>query len=110
VRLFRRPFADVVERQLALFAADHARLVEAAVEARRAWRRAPAEEAEERYAELLDLVEEGREALTDLRDRYAASLPPEAEAAYRAAFARAVSRRWPTFAPDPELDDAPGDD
>jgi hypothetical protein len=90
-------FAELIQRQLALFREDNAELIEACVAAERAYDRAGREEAEERYAEYLELVEEGTQALVEMRDTYAATLdPPEAEA-YEHAFDREVKRRLPLF-------------
>jgi hypothetical protein len=93
-----RPFADLVERQLALFSEDYADLIERCDGAERAYDRAPREDAEERYAEYLDLVEEGAGALAEIRDAYAQTLEPEQAEAYEAAFEREVNRRLPRFA------------
>jgi hypothetical protein len=92
-------FADLIRRQLAMFREDNAQLIEACAAADRAYVRAPRDEAEERYAEYLELVEEGTDALVEIRDAYASTLdPPEAEA-YEQAFDREVKRRLPLFAP-----------
>jgi hypothetical protein len=52
-----RRFADVVRRQLDLFAAERAGLVRDVEAALRAYDGAPREDAEERYGDFLDLVE-----------------------------------------------------
>ena len=92
-----RPFVDLIERQLALFRADHADLIERCDEAERAYDRAARDEAEERYAEYLELVEEGVEALADVRDTYALTLDPDRAESYEAAFGREVDRQLPRF-------------
>jgi hypothetical protein len=92
--IFRRPYADLVERQLALFAADNADLLEELVEAERAYDRADRDSAAEAYGDFQLVVEAAGEALADLRDHFAATLDEEAAESYRAAFNRAAARRW----------------
>jgi hypothetical protein len=72
-------------------------LIEQCNEAERAYDRAPRSEAEERYAEYLDLVEEGAAALAEIRDAYAQTLESEQVDAYVAAFEREVNRHLPRF-------------
>ena len=96
--LKRRRFADVIARQLDLFEREHAELIDRCREAERAYDRAPREQAEERYGDYVDLVEEGTEALADLRDHYSATLADAAAEEYEAAFNRAVVKRLPRFA------------
>ncbi len=96
--LRRRAFAEVIARQLDLFVSDHAALIEACDRAERAYDSAGRDEAEERYAEYLDLVEEGTEALAAMRDAYAARLGADEARAYETAFNREVARRLPRFA------------
>jgi hypothetical protein len=98
VRLGRRRFADVVERQLDLFAADDAELLEEAAEADAAWTTAPREESEERYGDYQLVVDAVADRLADLRDRYAATLDDSTAGEYRAAFNRAATRRFGRFA------------
>jgi hypothetical protein len=94
----RRPFAELVERQLHLFAADHAALFADCDAALWAYDAAAADETEERYGDYVDLVDAVREELEQLRDGYAATLDPETAEAYEAAFAAAVRRRFPRYA------------
>ena len=61
-----RRFEDLIGRQLAIFREDYADLLAACSAAERAYDRAGAEEAEERYAAFLELVEEGSEALSTI--------------------------------------------
>jgi hypothetical protein len=91
-------FADLIQRQLALFREDYADLLEAVTAAERAYDRAPREDAEERYAAYLELVEEGTDALGDIRDTYASTLEPEAAEEYVHLFDQEVGRRLPPFA------------
>ena len=102
--LFRRRFADVVGRQLDLFAQDHGSLVLDCERALAAYERAAREEAEERYGDYLDLVHAGVEVLARLRDNFAAGLGDDAARAYVATFNRTVRKRLPRFGL--ELEDA----
>ena len=60
---FRRPFRDVIDRQLALFEREHADLLQEIAAAERAYDRSERDEAEERYGDFVDLVETAGEAL-----------------------------------------------
>ena len=95
-----KPFADLIERQLALFREDYADLIEQCDKAERAYDRAGREEAEERYATYLELVEEGREALEEIRDTYTRTLEAEPAETYEEAFDREVGRHLPRFGLD----------
>ena len=92
-----RRFADLVERQLALFTEEHAGLIHDVDAALATYNRAPREEAEERYGDYLDLVETATDELGDLRDAYASTLEGEAADEYRNAFNDFVRRRLPHF-------------
>ena len=95
----RRPFADVIRRQLELFEREDAELIRDTEEAERTYNRAPRDEAEAHYERYADLVETGTEALADLRDTYMRTLDDEETAeSYEAAFNRAVRKRLPRFA------------
>jgi hypothetical protein len=93
----RRPFVDLVERQLELFTAEHAGLMADVEAALTAYDRAPREEAEERYGDFLDLVETGTDELIELRENYASSLDADAAEEYRTVFNDAVRRALPRF-------------
>ena len=97
--MFRRGrFADVVARQLDVFAQDEARgLLEEVSEAKAVYDRAGREEAEERYGDYIDVVEAATEALADMRWQYASTLDEEGAEEYEAAFNRAVRKRWPAL-------------
>jgi hypothetical protein len=96
VRLGRSRFADVVRRQLDLFAEDQAHGLFAEVrDAKARYDRAEREEAEEAYGDYVDVVESATEALAEMRWRYAATLDEDAAAEYEAEFNRAVRKRWP---------------
>ena len=93
-------FGDLIQRQLAFFREDHADLIGACNAAERAYDHAGRGEAEERYAEYLELVEEGVDALSEIRDAYASTLDQEAAEAYEQAFDREVKRHLPRFGLD----------
>lgn len=96
----RRPFADLIARQLDLFAEEHAELLRDADTALAAYNAAPADEAEERYGDFRDLAAEGEELLADLRDAYARTLDEDTAERYREEFDREVRRRLPRFGLD----------
>jgi hypothetical protein len=95
--IFRRRFADVIARQLDVFAQDEAALLVEVREAKAAYNRADRDEAEEMYGDYVDVVETATEALADMRDRFARTLDQDAAEEYERAFNRAVNRRWPPF-------------
>ena len=95
--IFRRPWADLIRRQLELFERDHADLIADCAAAERAYDDADRDEAEERYGEYVDLVEEGTKTLADIRDALKRTLDEDAAEAYEAAFNRAVRKRLPRF-------------
>jgi hypothetical protein len=94
--ILRRRFADLIARQLDLFEADNAGLIADCAAAERAYDAAPRDEAEERYADYLDLVETGTEILAAMRDHYAGQAAEAEE--YERAFNRAAAKRFPRFA------------
>lgn len=98
MRLRRRPFADLIERQLDLFARDQSDLIAECGAAEEAYDQANRDEAEERYGDYVDLVETATEALADLRDAFARTLDEDKAEDYEEAFNRAVARRLPRFA------------
>ena len=100
----RRRFSDTIGRQLDLFEREHAGLIAACADAERRYDRAERDEAEERYGDYVDLVQEGTEALAGLRDAFAATLDESASEEYEAEFNRAVLKRLPRFAL--EIEDA----
>jgi hypothetical protein len=93
----RKPFRDVVRRQLELFEREQADLLREADEAERAYDRAEREDAEELYGDYQLVVEAGTEALAELRDTYARTLDEETAETYEEAFNRAAARRFPRF-------------
>ena len=97
--IFRRGrFADVVGRQLDVFAQDEAHgLLEEVSDAKAVYDRAGRDEAEERYGDYVDVVEAATEALADMRWQYASTLDEEGAEEYESAFNRAVRKRWPAL-------------
>jgi hypothetical protein len=96
--VFRRQrFADLISRQLDLFELDHAELIRDCEKAESAYDRGGRDDAEERYGDYQDLVEEGTEVLADLRDHFAATLGEATAEQYESEFNRAVRRRLPRF-------------
>lgn len=94
----RRRFGDVVSRQLDLFEREQSALLRECEEALEAYRGAARDDAEERYAVYDDLLDDGREALSALRDGFKWTLDEEARDEYEAAFNRAAARRFRQFA------------
>jgi hypothetical protein len=91
-------FEDVIQRQLAFFEEELADLIAECDEAERAYDAAARDEAEERYADYLDLVETGTERLTEIRDTFASAMTEAAAEQYEQEFNAAVQRRLPRFA------------
>ena len=96
--IFRRRFADVIRRQLELFAREQRGLIEDCLAAERAYNQAPRDEAEERYGDYVDLVETGTEILADIRDHFAQTLDEDTAEEFAFEFNRAVAKRLPRFA------------
>ena len=94
----RSRFHDLVQRQLDLFAADEASLLEEAEEADAAWTSADRDETEELYGDYQLVVDTIGERLYDLREAYASTLGTEADDEYRAAFDAAAAKRFRRFA------------
>ena len=96
--IFRRGrFNDVIRRQLDLFEREHADLITDCAAAERAYTDADRGDAEERYGEYVDLVEEGTETLADIRDAFKRTLDEDAAERYEAEFNRAVKKHLPRF-------------
>jgi hypothetical protein len=64
----------VIARQLAMFTADRHDLLLRVEQARVSYTHAGSEQAEERFGDYMDLVEEAEEELLELRDRYAGTM------------------------------------
>jgi hypothetical protein len=103
--IFRKRFGELIDRQLTLFETDHAELLKRIAEASEAYDEAPRAEAEARYADYQDLLEEGTEILAQLRDNYSESLDDDAADEYEVAFNFAVLRRFGDLALELEEED-----
>ena len=88
----------MIRRQLDLFENDEAELIADVREAKRAYDKAPREDAEAAYEQLWDMVETGTEMLAEIRDAYMRTLDEHKAEQYEAAFNRAVKKRLPRFA------------
>jgi hypothetical protein len=97
----RGRFVELVGRQLELFEAEWASLLEDCQAALDEYNAAPRDEAEERYGDYLDLVDTARDALLEYRDGFARTLrvqpcgqktSPEPRARARLAGRPSVSR------------------
>ena len=97
MNLGRRRFADLVQRQLDLFAAEQAELLAELDDAERAYDAAEREGAEEAFGDVQLILDAGADALMDLRDAYSATLEPEPAAEYAKTFAHAASKRFRRF-------------
>ncbi len=94
----RSRFAELVDRQLRLFAEDEAELLAEAQAAQTRWRRSGRDDAEDAYGDWQLVADAIADRLLDLRETYAATLAGGAADEYRAAFARAARRRFPEAA------------
>ncbi len=91
----RARFADTVARQLDLFAEDEAHgLLAEVAELERRYTRAARDEAEAAYGDYSDAVDAVKDALAEMRDRFATTLDESAAAKYEAAFEAAARKRW----------------
>ena len=93
----RSRFAEVIARQLDLFVRDNLELLEACDAAELAYDQAERDDAEERFGDYQELVEDGTEILAGLRDNFASTLDEETAAEYEKAFNRAVEKQLPRF-------------
>lgn len=96
--LGRSRFADVVSRQLDLFATDEASLLEEAAAADAAWTNATRDESEELYGDYQHVVDRLAERLLDLRETYASTLEDSTSEAYRATFGKVARKRFRPYA------------
>jgi len=92
--ILRRRFVDVVARQLDLFASDDRVLLVDVEESKETYDRAPRDEAEDAYGDFVDAVDAVRDALAEMRDRFAATLDADAAEEYGLQLERAARRRW----------------
>lgn len=94
----RRRFADLIERQLGVFAEDRARDLFEDVRVRKAlYDGAGRDEAEELYGDYVDAVETATEILADIRWSFWKTLDDDPAEQYEAEFNRAVAKRFPRF-------------
>jgi hypothetical protein len=93
--MFRRRFSELVSSQLDVFAQDEAGGLLAEVhEMKGKYDRAEREGAEQAYGDYMDIVDAVKDALADMRRRFAQTLEGDAVEEYEAAFERAARRRW----------------
>lgn len=99
--IFRRDrFRELVGRQLDLFGADEAELLEEAAEAERRYDEADRDDAEEQYGDFQLVLEAIGDRLEELRDTYAATLDDDARSDYERSFDRLATKRYPhSFGP-----------
>ena len=99
----RRRFADLIRRQLDVFAEDSDEIFEEITHRKELYDGADRTEAEELYGDYVDAIETGTEALADMRDRFKRSLDDAAAEEYELEFNRAVKKRWPMFGMEIDL-------
>jgi hypothetical protein len=109
----RRRFRELVDRQLAIFAADHHDLVTQARSALvRYGEEADPRAAQQQYGEHDELAEQVEELLDDMYRNFAATLEPGPAKLYRAEFARRARAAYGDLLPrlsfDPPEDQLPG--
>jgi hypothetical protein len=93
--ILQRRFADAISRQLDVFAEDEARgLLAEVAEMKQRYDNADRTEAEEAYGDYVDVVDAVKDALADMRDRFASTLDEGAADKYETAFERAARKRW----------------
>jgi hypothetical protein len=108
----RHNFREVVDRQLAIFAADHTALVDQARAALASYHaHSDLRDAQEHYQEHDELAEEVEELLDDMYRNFARTLEPKSERAYRRQFARRARAEYGDLLPrltfDPPEDQLP---
>jgi hypothetical protein len=93
--MLRRRFADLVSQQLDVFAEDEAGGLLAEVrEMKEKYDGAGRKDAEEVYGDYMDVIDAVKDALADMRDRFARTLDDDAATEYESVFERAARRRW----------------
>ena len=93
--MFRRRFSDVIGRQLDVFAEDEAQGLLAEVkEMKQRYDSAGRDGAEEAYGDYRDVVDAVKDALADMRDRFAQTLEGDAVEEYESTFERTAKKRW----------------
>lgn len=102
----RRPFRDIVQRQLALFAADQSDLVARASQALAAYNADPdTAEAQKQYAEYDDAREDIRDGLLEMRDRYSWTMDESLQERYLREFDRQARQAYRDLIPELSFDD-----
>ncbi|HEX4519899.1 MAG TPA: hypothetical protein VH063_10000 [Gaiellaceae bacterium] len=97
--IFRRGrFADVISRQLDVFAADNQDVIDEAAARFSLYDQSDRDDAEELYGDYIDAIETATEILADMRDDYARNIEEGPDEEYETAFNRGVAKRWPMFA------------
>jgi len=89
----RKPFAQLIARQLDLVALDDRDLLDDVETRRREYASADREDAEEAFGDYQLALEALKDRLTEIRDTYAATLADPED--YERAFEQAAARRWP---------------
>jgi uncharacterized protein YukE len=93
--ILRKRFSDVVSRQLDFFAEDEVDgLLDEVRKRKAAYDRADRGESEEAYGDYMDSVDAVRDALEEMRDRFAKTLGEDALDEYEETFDRAARKRW----------------
>ena len=93
--ILRRRFADVISRQLDVFAEDEAQgLLAEVAEMKQRYDDAGRDGAEEAYGDYMDVIDAVKDALADMRDRFASTLDENTAETYAAAFEHAARKRW----------------
>jgi hypothetical protein len=91
----RNRFRETISRQLDLFAEDAAHgLLSDVHELEQRYNRAPRDEAEEAYGDYVDAVDAVKDALADMRDRFASTLDEPASEEYERVFEDTARKRW----------------
>lgn len=93
--ILRRRFADVISRQLDVFAEDEAKgLLAEVAEMKQRYDDAGRDGAEEAYGDYMDVIDAVKDALADMRDRFGSTLDESAAETYATAFEHAARKRW----------------
>ena len=93
--LRRNRFRDTISRQLDIFAADEAHgLLAGVAEQKERYDHASREEAEDTYGDYVYAIDLVRDALADMRDKFAATLDEPLDEEYERAFEDTARKRW----------------
>ena len=96
--LFRRRFGDLIDRQLRVFAHDHAERLERIKATRGADRSSDVTAAEERYGDYADALDWAAEDRAAMRDAYAETLDADNAKRYAREFRKTVAKTMPEIA------------